>query len=61
MSLENLFMIRSRGVVSKELTGALMAELIALGCRDLDAKYVRRLMAAPEVKNVIVKETPRPE
>jgi len=59
MSLANLFMIRPRGVVSKKLIGARMVVLIALRCRDLDAEYVRRPMAAPEVKKVMVKETPR--
>jgi len=59
MSLANLFMIRPRGVVSKKLIGARMVELIALRCRDLDAKYERRPMTAPDVKNAMVKETPR--
>ena len=59
MSLANLFMIRPRGVVSKKLIGACMVELIARRCRDLEAKFVRKPMAAPDVKNVMVKETPR--
>jgi hypothetical protein len=59
MSLENLFMIRPRGVVSKKLMGACMTAAIVLRWRVMDAKYVRRPMVTPEIKNVMVKVTPK--
>ena len=59
MSLANLFMILPRGVVSKKLMGACMVVVIALRWRALDAKYVMKPMAAPEEKDVMVKENPR--
>ena len=59
MSLANLFIIRPRGVVSKKLMGARIVELIASRCRDLDAKYARSPITAPDTKNAMVKETPR--
>jgi hypothetical protein len=59
MSLENLFMIRPRGVVSKKLMGACMTEVIVLRWRDFDAKYVKGATMAPVTKNMIVNETPK--
>jgi hypothetical protein len=46
-------------VVSKKLMGACMTEVMALRWRAFDAKYVRRPMEAPEIKNVMVDVTPR--
>jgi DNA-binding Lrp family transcriptional regulator len=61
MSSENLFMIRPRGVVSKKLMGARITVAIALRWTPvLEANCVKRLTVAPEVKKVMVKETPRP-
>jgi hypothetical protein len=59
MSLENLFMIRPRGVVSKKLMGACITEVIVLRWRDFDAKYVKGATTAPEIKNMMVNETPK--
>jgi len=59
MSLENLFMIRPRGVISKKLMGACMTEVIVLRWRDLDAKYVKNPTIAPVIKNMMVEETPK--
>ena len=59
MSLENLFVIRLRGVVSKKLMGACMTEVIVLRWRDFDAKYVKSPTTAPVIKNMMVKETPK--
>ena len=59
ISLENLFMIHPRGVVSKKLMGARMTEVIVLRWRDFDAKYVRAPMIPPVIKNMMVKETPK--
>lgn len=60
MSLENLFIIRPRGVVSKKLIGARMTVVMAPRWRALDAYCVRRPMVAPEVKKVMVNVTPKP-
>jgi len=59
ISLENLFMIRPRGVVSKKLMGACTTEVIALRWRDFDAKYVKCPMIPPVTKNMMVRETPK--
>ena len=59
MSLENLFMIRPRGVVSKKLMGECMTEVTVLRWRDFDAKYVKGPMTAPVIKNMMVKEIPK--
>ena len=59
MSLENLFMIHPRGVISKKLMGACMMEVIVLRWRDLEAKYVKNPTIAPVIKNIVVEETPK--
>ena len=60
MSLEKLFMIRPRGVVSKKLMGARMTVVMALRCRTFDECCVRIPIVSPEVKKNMVKHTRRP-
>ena len=59
ISLENLFMIRPRGVVSKKLMGACMTEVIVLRWRDFDVKYANGPTIPPVTKYMMVKETPK--
>jgi len=59
MSLENLFMIRPGGVVSKKLTGACTMEVIVLWWRDFDAKYAKGPTTAPVIKSIMIGETPK--
>jgi len=60
ISLENLFVILPRGVVSKKLIGARITVAIALRWRVLDACCAMRPMVAPQAKKVMVKAAPRP-
>ena len=59
MSLENLFIIRPRGVVSKKLMGARMTVVMAPRWRIFDADCVSRPMDTPDMKKVMVRQIPR--